>query len=370
MFFPYRAGLGRTAALIAVIIFTLMLSSCSFQKSRPETEETEIVLPERWSLVAQDMSLLAIDPFNAQVAFAIDLPTGRLMRSEDIGRTWQPLDLPGTGVTSLVVAPSDPNLIYAVINNSKIVATRNGGQTWSDLPPLPRRSPSGHPPQIKDLTLDPGNPQLILAAAGPSAPDGPEGGLYRSFDGGRSWEILSLPGAPDRWKSGLTSVAFSRINPIMVMAVGEIGILRSQDSGITWQNVRSGLTQGTVTMGRADEKWAWVVSNSLITVTRNQGDSWTPFELRVPTGAKPELSRIALDPRSPLVAYAAWPAADPKEGGIFRTSDGGRSWSLMVPPTLTRGVGQLFPAPDGNLIWVAVRSPDGAKDSIWHLIVR
>lgn len=379
-----RARFFRPMLAIGVLIMAALLSSCAanleklglerlagfFESQGPKDWESDRELPEKWSVVSKNMTLLAIDPFNAQVAFAVDLPTGRVLRTDDTGRSWQPLGLSGQGISSFVVAPSDPNLIYAVVDLVKIIVTRDGGKTWSDLPPFPLRSPEGSAPQIKDLTVDPGNPQLILAAVGPASPDEAEGGLYRSHDGGRTWDTPKIPGAPRTWKSGMTSVAFSRINPIVVMAAGEVGVLRSQDAGVTWENVRSGPANGIVSMGRADEKWSWVVANSLIAVTQNGGRSWTPFELRTAAGTAPSLGQIALDSRSPLIAYVPWGSPDFKDGGIFRTTDGGKTWNVLVPPDQNRTVSKLFPSADGALLWVGTKSPDGTRDSIWHLIVR
>ncbi len=359
------AGIALIAAVLAI-----MPAGCFSQRLPKNFKvDDDLTLPERWTLVSQSMSWLATDPYNAQVAFATDLLKKQLVKTEDIGRTWVPiqgLDLPV--VTDLVVAPSEPDLIYAIAGSSRIKKTKDGGKTWADLPPLPLRVPGSQPPRIACLAVDPGNHRLILVAATPASPGDSEGGLYRSADGGQSWEIITLPGEPEEWKTGMTSVAFSRVNPIMMMAVGEVGMLRSLDAGLSWERIRPAPKSGWVSIGRADDSWVWIVSGSRITITRNSGKTWSEFELRAPNGAVPDLGQIALDSRSPLVAYAPWHSAKPKEGGIFRTVDGGRSWLLMTPPGQHLSVSQVHLASDGTLLWVVVRSPGGNEDSIWYLI--
>jgi photosystem II stability/assembly factor-like uncharacterized protein len=169
-------------------------------------------------------------------------------RSTDAGRSWTHLGLERTRQISAVrVHPADPDLVYVAAQGSPFGATpdrgiyrsRDGGRTWEKILYVDENSGAS------DLSMDMTNPRVLYAAfwdhrRTPWAvrSGGPGSGLYRSTDGGDSWTRLS-GGLPR--EMGKTSISVSRADPSRVFALVEAepegGLYRSDDAGATWRRL-------------------------------------------------------------------------------------------------------------------------------------
>ena len=168
-------------------------------------------------------------------------------RSTDAGATWTHLGLAETqNIARIRVHPRDPDLVYVAAfghrfgpNDERgVYRTRDGGQTWDRL--LFRNAETG----AIDLSLDRHNPRVLYAALWEArifpwkhSTLGPGSGLFKSTDGGDTWTELSAnPGFP----TGLTGrigVTASPARPNRVWAIvdaPEGGIYRSDDGGAAW----------------------------------------------------------------------------------------------------------------------------------------
>jgi photosystem II stability/assembly factor-like uncharacterized protein len=169
-----------------------------------------------------------------------------IYKSIDAGKTWSSVGLADThAIGRLIINPKNPDVAFVAAlghpfaeNEERgIFRTRDGGKTWEKV--LYKDSKTGG----IDVTFDPSNPNIVFAALWqakrtPWSMDsgGPGSGLYRSADGGTTWKEIKEHGFPEGIK-GRIGVAVSGSNPNRVWAVVEAekgGIYRSDDGGETW----------------------------------------------------------------------------------------------------------------------------------------
>jgi photosystem II stability/assembly factor-like uncharacterized protein len=167
-------------------------------------------------------------------------------KSIDAGKTWNSVGLADThAIGRLIINPKNPDVAFVAAlghpfgdNDERgIFRTRDGGKTWEKV--LYKDSKTGG----IDVTFDPSNPNIVFASLWqakrtPWSMDsgGPGSGLFRSADGGTTWKEIKEHGFPEGIK-GRIGVAVSGANPNRVWAVVEAekgGIYRSDDGGETW----------------------------------------------------------------------------------------------------------------------------------------
>jgi photosystem II stability/assembly factor-like uncharacterized protein len=183
-----------------------------------------------------------------------DLSVGNGMyKSIDAGRTWQHLGLrDAQQIASIIVDPKDPKRLFVAAQghpygpNSErgIYRSLDGGETWQKV--LYKDENVGG----MDLLFDPRNSQVIFASMWSSRRppwttgggyDGPGSGLYKSTDGGNNWQQLSkgLPGAAEGIARIGPAISLSEPDRMYawVNATTGSGIYRSDDAGESWQRV-------------------------------------------------------------------------------------------------------------------------------------
>jgi len=171
-------------------------------------------------------------------------------RSTDGGKTWTHQGLADTRhIAKIRVHPTNPDLVYVAAlghafgpNSERgVYRSRDGGATWQQI--LFRSERAG----AIDLSLDPSNPRILYAAFWEAqrtpwslSSGGPDSRLYRSTDGGDSWaDISEHPGLPTGIK-GKIGVAVSPAQSGRVWAIIEAkdgGFYRSDDGGANWERV-------------------------------------------------------------------------------------------------------------------------------------
>ncbi len=173
-----------------------------------------------------------------------------MWKSMDAGKTWEFIGLEGSEhIARIRIHPRDPNLIYvAAIGNlwipnetRGVYRSRDGGQSWERILYVSDKAGAG------DLIMDPNNPRILYAATWQMKRNGyrmdsggPDSKLFKSTDGGDSWkEISRMPGLPDTpW--GIVGIAVSPLNSNRIWTIIEAdngGVFRSDDGGATWKKV-------------------------------------------------------------------------------------------------------------------------------------
>lgn len=173
-----------------------------------------------------------------------------IFKSADAGKTWKKMGLEKTGrIGRIVVHPANPDIVYAAAlghaygpqEERGVYRTLDGGKTWDRV--LFVDSGTG----AADIAMDPLNPDNLYVGMwsihintwGLNS-GGPGGGIYRSRDGGNTWESLhskGLPGGVGK-EVGKTAVALCHSQPNVVYALFEIespALYRSKDYGETWE---------------------------------------------------------------------------------------------------------------------------------------
>lgn len=171
-------------------------------------------------------------------------------KSTDGGQTWAHMGLEDTRhIARIRVHPKDPDLVYAAAlghafgpNRQRgIFRSKDGGASWDQV--LFRSENAG----AIDLCLDPNNPRILYAAIWEARREpwsltsgGPDSGIFKSNDGGDSWEeITNNPGLPAGLK-GRIGLAASGAKPGRVWATIEAedsALFRTDDGGATWEKV-------------------------------------------------------------------------------------------------------------------------------------
>ena len=207
---------------------------------------------------AQSIGAMAIAPSDPNVVWVgtgevwvrsnISIGNG-VYKSTDAGETWEHMGLDLTGrIGRVVIDPRDPDIVHvAAIGHSYgpqpergIFRTTDGGKTWEHT--LFIDEDTG----VFEIAMNPSNPRVLLAGAWPLVirtygreSGGPNGGIYRSIDSGATWEKVEGHGLPDA-PLGKIGIAFADSNPDVVYAMIETGapnrgvLWRSSDGGDNW----------------------------------------------------------------------------------------------------------------------------------------
>lgn len=269
--------------------------------------------------------------------------TGGVWKSVDGGASWSPIfdDQPTMAIGSIAVAVSDPNVIYVgsgeanirgnVAPGLGIFKSTDAGKTWTHV-----WKQAG---QIGTMAVHPRNADVAFAAVlGHAFGPNPERGVYRTKDGGATWQQVLKKDAD----TGASDVAIDPSNPSIVFA------------GF-WQTRRQpwGLTSGGPGSG--------------LYVSRDGGDTWTALTGNgLPEGpwGKVGVAVAASDGRR---VYALIEA---EKGGLFRSDDGGRRWSLATANRALRQRAWYYSTVtvnprNSNEVWFPqvplLRSIDGGK---------
>jgi len=259
--------------------------------------------------------------------FYVGAVNGGVWETDDAGRTWRPIfDTQATqSIGAIAVAPSDPKLLYVgtgegllrpdlSIGNG-IYRSNDGGHTWAHLGLADAQ-------QIAALAVDPRDSRRLFAAVlghpyGPSS----QRGIYRSLDGGESWERV-LYKDPD---TGGSAVEIDPQHPNIVFAA-------------LWQT----------RLGPWEDKNQFQGTGGGLFKSTDGGNTWQ----HLAAGLPPDLAQInvAIAPSQPQRLYAAVGTSQrgeysSAEGlGVFRSDDGGASWLRITTdprPALRIGGGDL-----------------------------
>ncbi|MFH1121932.1 MAG: glycosyl hydrolase [Bacteroidota bacterium] len=245
----------------------------------------------------------AVNPKN-NAEYFVAVASGHIWKTRNAGTTWEPVfDNYGSySIGCLAMDPENPNVVWAGTgeNNHQralgygdgVYRTTDGGKSWKNMGLKESR-------QIGMIAIDPRNTNVVYVAAEGSAwGPGTERGLYKTTDGGKTWnKVLNISE-----NTGVNNVIMDPRNPDVLYATSEqrrrhdftkigggpeSGIWKSTDAGANWEKLSSGLPSGDV------------------------GG----------TG-------IAISPVNPDIVYAIIEAAG-ESGGFYRTTDRGASWSKM-----------------------------------------
>jgi photosystem II stability/assembly factor-like uncharacterized protein len=273
---------------------------------------------------------------------------GGVWKSTNAGRSWAPIfdSQPVASIGAIAVAPSNGDIVYVGTGESDMrdsigygdgmYKSTDAGKTW-------RRIGLDTTRQIGRVIVDPKNPNVVLVAAlGHAYGANPDRGVYRSTDGGASWQGTLFKGdgvgavdlAFDPRDSRVVYAALwaTRRPPWYIYAPANGpggGIFKSTDGGVTWQPLAGGLpTEG---LGRIGLAVAPTGANRLYAIvdakdgglyrSEDAGATWTKVsgDNRI-WGRGWYFSRVAVDPHDADIVYVS-------NTSLYRSTDGGRTWT-------------------------------------------
>jgi photosystem II stability/assembly factor-like uncharacterized protein len=255
----------------------------------------------------------------------------------------------GGRTVGAVGVPQQPNVFYIGVNNGGVWKTTDYGRIWF---PIFDDQPTG---SIGDIAVSPSNPNVIYVGSGEGLqrPDLSVGdGIYKSTDAGKTWTHLGLSNAQ---QIGGLAIDPANENRLFVAALGhpygpnaERGLYRTLDGGKTWEKVlykddNTGAVQVSIDPKNSNiiyaDMWAgrqgpwengsWNGPESGLFKSTDGGTTWKKLTNGLPT-TQQGLGRIgfAIAPTDPNRMYAT--VESPQLGGIYRSDDAGESWKLLT----------------------------------------
>ena len=289
---------------------------------------------------------------------------GGIWKTEDAGTTWRNLSdgfLKTASVGALTVSPSDPNVLYAGMGESTIrtdvshgdgvYKSTDGGVTWTHCGLADTR-------HIGEIRVHPKNPDIVyVAALGHAFGPNPDRGLYRSTDGGKSWQLVLHKS--DR--AGAVDITLDPRNPDILYAT-------------VWETHRN----------------FWELSSggpdSGLWKSTDGGDTWTDISRNQGLPQAGIYGKIGVS-ASPVQAGRVWALVEASEKpGLYRSDDFGRTWEFLTddqnlryrpwyymhvfadtrnPDTVYVNNLSMWKSTDGGKNFTEIATPHGDNHDLW-----
>ena len=342
-----------------LFLFTIFLSAQCLNAQDFDAFEYRNVGPSRGGRVTAVAGTVA-----APSTFYLGASGGGVWKTEDYGTTWNVVSdgyFESPSIGDIAIAPNDANIVYVgtgsdglrsnVIPGKGMYKSVDGGATWEHI----GLRETGH---IGAVEIDPTNNNVVwVAAIGQAFHANEERGVYKTEDGGKTWnkvlyisdtvgfaDIELLPGNPNvvfaaAWKT--------ERKPWTIISGGtqeEGGLYKSVDGGKSWEKVTEGLPQGLI--GDID---------------------------------------LAISPANSSIVYALVEAPD-DDGGLYRSVDQGRTFEQVSDDEHIRNrpfyygnieadpqnadivyslAGRFVKSEDGGNTWSRVRPPHDDNHDMW-----
>lgn len=279
--------------------------------------------------------------------------------------TFKGLELRGIGpalmsgrIAHIEFEPGDPATWYVAVGSGGVWKTVNAGTTWTPI------FDAQGSYSIGTVAIDPSNTSVLYVGTGEDVGGRHVGygdGVYRSRDGGANWENIGLKGsehiarilvhpkAPD-------TLFVAAQGPLWSQG-GERGLYRTEDGGKTWQRTLgdeawTGVTDIVMDPRNPDRLYAatWqrhrtVAAymgggpNSGLHRSEDGGKTWTKLAQGLPEGSMGKIG-LAISPHDPDTVYATI-ELDRRKGGIWRSTDRGATWEKRSD-TVSGGTGPHY----------------------------
>ncbi len=275
----------------------------------------------------------------------------------------------GGDVRTLAVHPDKPDRVFLGTSDGQVFISTDRGTTWTRGEGLQRRKLV-----LDSIVFNPENPETVYAGGWELKRD--RGQLYKSVDGGRSWELISLG---RDFNSSVRAVAVSPVDPDLIAVGITEGVMLSRDGGSSWDRISRGfrsmhnvhslafdpveretLFVGTFRLGwkteDLGEKWTPLTTgiywdsdffsiqinpenrnNVIIGAcsgfyrSTDKGDNWSRIRNGLPDEAK-RTRTVSFDPADPRIVFAGTTA------GLFRSSDNGLSWKPVLKNAIINSI--------------------------------
>lgn len=259
-----------------------------------------------------------------------------------------PINIEGR-ITTIAIHPTNPQIVYVGTANGGVWKSTNFCGTWTSV--FDNQNTSS----IGALAIDVTNPNIIYCGTGESnslRSYYPGTGMYKSTDAGATWTFIGLGNS-----YSIGNISINPVNPQIVFAAAlgstrrkttERGIYKSTDGGTTWtQSLFHSDSVGAIDVvldvtnpnklfaamwerQRREDYIKYGGPMTALYVTTNSGTNWSVVSGGFPSNAS-DLGRISIDisVSSPLTVYALTAYANGNSRGLYKSVDGGTTWSLI-----------------------------------------
>jgi photosystem II stability/assembly factor-like uncharacterized protein len=308
---------------VVLLSSTLLILVCPLASQEPEFRPLPVAHP--WDPNSGVPSgptilspiILSPSPLNATTWTALGpapIPNGQ-----------RPGSGPVTGrIAGIATDPGNANIIYIAAAGGGVWKTIDGGANWTPL------TDSQATLSMGAIAVAPSNPQVIYAGTGEanfSIDSNCGRGILVSTNGGATWTLRNADGAFDR--RAISEIAVDPTNANIVYAAaatcpfspaGNKGVWKSTDAGVTWTNTTTSIASSTT------------------------------------------FTSVRIDPNNPNTLYAAvgFPFGGSSTNGVYKTTNGGASWSLLANAPGGLSAGRIVVAvskSNSQVVYVSASSP-------------
>ena len=289
---------------------------------------------EGWD--AANSGLVASGPFRlatplrggSSIAYAV-VPIKGFARSDDGGRSWSITGLAGKNLLDVAVSPRSGREVFVAASEG-VFRSRDGGRTW------------------KRTLRDPDNgfSAVAIARTDPSRVyAGGFGGLYVSRDRGRTWDKISR---------GFSEVYSLAVHPrrasTVIAGTSSWGIQVSTNTGRSWKvsDMYAHAAPKDIEIDPERPERMYASSSSGAHVSDDGGMTWDYFEIGAQQG---EVSDVEVDPTDSRIVYAGAFEVDEWPGGVFRSTDRGRTWTRISDGLTSTWVNSLAVSSSGSRVY-------------------
>ena len=290
---------------------------------------------------------LLVHPDNPSTVFA-GTQDG-VYRSDDRGDTWSRTDTMSGEVWSMTAHPNDSSIMFAGYDQGRVCRSDDGGNSWRQLNtkglvhPNITMNPTEIVKRVIGLSVDPAHPDDIYGAI-------EVGGLIASRDGGESWSCITDGHYTRMGPVDLHGVSVNPSSPGLVYIITQLAMFRSRHRGKDWEFVsidemfEGGSYCRDLVVAPHDPSIMYLAAGAgggsapagtvdagVLVRSTDAGESWERLDLGEVAPAR--MFQIAIDRNSPDNVYCC-----DRDGHVYCSGDGGNNWSRTdVPVEMTRG---------------------------------
>ena len=337
-------GLAGESALIVGMEGTPLGEGGLFRltESEPQWVAKESGLPEN----PQVRSLL-VHPDDPNIVLA-GTQDG-VYRSDDRGENWQRTEGLSAEVWSLAAHPNDSAIMFAGYDKARVSRSDDGGNSWRLLNteglvhPNITMNPNEIVKRVIGLSIDPGHPDDVYGAI-------EVGGLIASRDGGETWSCITDGHYTRLGPVDLHGVQVNPSNPGLVYIITQLAMFRSRERGKDWEFVpieemfEGGSYCRDLVVSPNDPSIMYLAAGAgggsapagtvdagVLVRSTDAGETWERVDLG--EVAPSRMFQIALDRNSPRNVYCC-----DRDGHVYCSADAGDSWRRSdIPVEMTRG---------------------------------